>query len=268
MRSKTVTTLMAAACLAGLSACATASAPPIAAAPQWEVIFDGETLTGWTPKMTNEALGADELGTFRVEDGVIRADYSNYTEFGDRFGLLFFERELTDYRLRFDYRFIGEQVPGGPAWALLNSGVMLHSQSPESVRLDATAPVSIEAQLLASHPGQPDRTTGNLCTPGTHADVGGTQAPRHCTTSTVIGKPVGEWSTFEVDVERGERMRFYVDGELSLELTAPTFDPTDRWAQGYDRAPGIISAGHIALQAESHGIEFRNIQLLDRAPVQ
>ncbi len=43
---------------------------------------------------------------------------------------------------------MGEQCPGGPGWAIRNSGVMLHCQSPESMRKDQDFPVSVEVQFL------------------------------------------------------------------------------------------------------------------------
>ena len=247
--------------LALLAGCASLSEP------RWQTIFDGETLAGWKPKITGEALGEDSLGTFSVQDGAIHADYDRYDEFGGRFGLLFYEREVSDYRLRFEYRFIGEQVAGGPEWALLNSGAMLHSQAPETLALQADAPISVEAQLLGSHPAETQRTTGNVCTPGTRVSFGGTERNDHCMASIIVAKPVGEWTLFEADVRGGTSMRFYIDGELAFELTDPVIDHDDLWGAGYRSDGEPLTSGYIALQAESHGVEFRNIQLLDRNPV-
>ncbi len=235
--------------------------------PEWENIFDGETLEGWTPKITGEAAGVDRLETFRAEDGVLRVDYNNYEVFDGRFGVLFFERELRDYRLRFEYRFYGEQLRDAPDWAFMNSGVMLHSQSAESMVLDADAPVSVEAQLLGLGEETPGRTTGNVCTPGTHVMIGGVLETTHCINSEVLAAPPGEWVYFEADVRGEEFVRLYINGELAFELTEPQIDPTDQWASNYDLTAVSLSQGYIALQAESHGVEFRNIQLLDRDPV-
>ena len=66
------------------------------------------------------------------------------------------------YRLAAEYRFVGEQVPGGPAWAIRNNGLMLHSQHPQTMLKDQDFPISIEVQLLgglserqAAHDRQP-----------------------------------------------------------------------------------------------------------------
>lgn len=37
------------------------------------------------------------------------------TRFNDTFGHLFYEKEFSHYILRVEYRFVGEQCPGGPA---------------------------------------------------------------------------------------------------------------------------------------------------------
>ena len=47
-----------------------------------------------------------------------------------------------------EYRFVGEQVKGGPDWARKNSGVMLHGQTAETMLKDQDFPISIEVQLL------------------------------------------------------------------------------------------------------------------------
>ena len=53
---------------------------------------------------------------------------------------------------------------------------MLHGQSPESMAVDQDFPVSIEAQILGGN-GTEDRTTMNLCTPGTNVVLNGELAP-------------------------------------------------------------------------------------------
>ena len=56
-------------------------------APGWISIFDGETLTGWTPKISSEAYGADRRETFRANNGVLSVNYENYAGFDNDFGL-------------------------------------------------------------------------------------------------------------------------------------------------------------------------------------
>src|SRR5437870_2452760 len=129
---------------------------------KWTPIFDGKTLDGWTPKFKGEALGVNYLDTFRVRDGLLTVNYDKYTKFDERFGHIFYKEKLSHYRLRIEYRFVGEQCPGGPGWAFRNNGAMLHCQDPKTMSKDQEFPVSIEFQLLGGN-GKDKRTTANMC---------------------------------------------------------------------------------------------------------
>lgn len=61
-------------------------ARPSAADPDtaWTPIFNGQDLSGWTPKIRFSEVGVDSLETFRVEDGLFTVSYDGYTNFGDR----------------------------------------------------------------------------------------------------------------------------------------------------------------------------------------
>ena len=99
----------------------------------WKSLFNGKDLSGWTPKFKGYALGKNVKETFRVEDGLLKVSYENYEEWGTLFGHLFYEQEYSHYKLRVEYRFVGEQVAKGPGWAWRNNGVMIHGQSAESM---------------------------------------------------------------------------------------------------------------------------------------
>lgn len=252
--------------LLSVAACAEAappSAPPAPPAPEWIPLFDGRSLDGWTPKIRGFAAGEDPLGTFVVADGAIRASYANYREFDGRFGHLFHELPWSRYRLRIEYRFLGEQCPGGPGWGWRNSGVMLHGQSVASMGVEQEFPVSIEVQFLGGDGANP-RTTANLCTPGTHVEMGGALWTQHCTDSASKTFHGDQWVTVEVEVLGAEAIRHYVNGELVLEYQRPQLDPGDRHAQALLEAgsPLLLERGSISLQAESHPIEFRRVDVL------
>src|SRR5215510_3787578 len=125
-------TLHAALAVALASSAATSADTP--AAPdreEWITLFNGRDLAGWTPKITGHDLGDNFANTFRVEDGLLKVRYDGYDGFRKQFGHLFYKEPFGYYRLVVEYRFVGEQAPGGPVgWALRNSGVMLHSQDP------------------------------------------------------------------------------------------------------------------------------------------
>ena len=129
---------------------AIAPSPARCEEPAWRPLFNGKDLSGWTPKIRGEALGENYGDTFRVEDGLLKVAYDpeQYPTFGEKFGHLFFDEPFSRYRLRVEYRFVGEQCPGGPGWAIRNSGVMLHGEDPKGMTLDQDFPASIEVQFL------------------------------------------------------------------------------------------------------------------------
>lgn len=226
----------------------------------WQPIFDGETLAGWTPKISGQALGEDERSIFRVEDGALKVSYDGYDKFGGEFGHLFYAERLANYQLRFEYRFAADRTPGGPGWAFMNSGVMVHSQAPETMRIDQNFPISIEAQLLGKGPDQDTRTTANVCTPGTDVVIDGTFTKTHCINSQTQAFAAGEWVSFEITVQNGELVRQSINGVEAFLLTAPSFDETDADVTRLGLS-GLVTDGYISLQAESHALAFRNIEL-------
>ena len=92
----------------------------------------------------------------------------------------------------------GEPMAGIPSWARLNSGVMVHSQSPLSMARDQEWPVSLEFQFLCQDSGG-GRQTGNACTPGTHIELDGARTTAHGrarfaeATQRIYGAPPRDW---------------------------------------------------------------------------
>ncbi len=231
-----------------------------APASDWQEIFNGRNLDGWVVKLAHHEVGDNYGDTFRVENGLIRVMYDKYTDFGARFGHLFYKQKLSHYVVSVEYRFFGEQMKGGPGYARLNSGVMIHSQAPETILKDQDWPISVEAQLLAGN-----RTTMNVCTPGTEIFMHGEMVKAHCTNSTSKIYPDNDWVTVQVEVLGSERVRHLIDGQTVLEYEKPMIG--GGVANGYDPAikkdGTILDAGYIALQAESQPVEFRNVRLLN-----
>lgn len=229
---------------------------------QWRPLFNGKDLEGWTPKIRDYKVGENFGNTFRVEDGILKVGYDQYEKFDARFGHLFFNEEFSYYRLRVEYRIVGEQLAGGAGWAQKNSGVMIHGQSPETMAIDQQFPVSIEVQLLSGI-GQGERPTCNLCTPGTHVVIDGKLHIQHCTKST---SPTfdDQWVTAEIEVHGSGAIKHYVNGKLVLEYQQPQYDPKDETAAQFLNASGgnRIDSGTISLQSESHPVEFRKIDIL------
>lgn len=228
----------------------------------WISLFNGENLDGWKVKITGYELGDNYGNTFRVEDGLLKVSYDQYDKFDGKFGHLFYEEEFSHYRMRLEYRFVGEQTPGGPGWAFRNSGVMIHGQSPESMGKDQNFPVSIEVQLLGGN-GKDKRTTGNLCTPGTHVVMDNALVTRHCTSSSSETYHGDQWVTMEIEVHGDSIIKHIVNGQVVLEYESPQLDEKDPDAKKLIVDDNkILHEGSISLQAESHPVEFRKVEIL------
>jgi len=244
-------------------AAAAARADEDAGEGEWIQLFNGKNLDGWKVKFKGYELGENYNDTFRVEDGVMTVVYDEWDEFGSRFGHIFYEKPFSNYILRVEYRFVGEQCPGGPGWAFRNSGIMLHGQSPESMEKDQSFPVSIEVQLLGGG-GSGNRPTANVCSPGTNYVKNGELVTRHCVSSTSKTYHGDQWVTLEVHVYGNKLIKHIIDGETVFEYTEPQLDPKDKQAQKLIEAQGgdkMLHGGSISLQAESHPCEFRKVEL-------
>ncbi|MBB4077958.1 hypothetical protein GGR28_000559 [Lewinella aquimaris] len=248
-------------------------------AEDWIPLFNGTDLTGWDIKIAGRPLNDNFRNTFRVEDDMIRISYDDYESFDDAYGHLYYRQPYSHYKLKFEYRFTGEQTPGGAEWNVRNSGVMLHSQSAASNDYGQTFPVSVELQLLGGL-GKGPRTTGNVCTPGTAVVMGDTIDYRHCISSSSRTYNGDGWVKAEAVVLGGEAMHFLIEGDTVLSFKQPQIGGgftrrsgsqdhweqagfTDSWQNWVKREGEILTEGYIALQAESHPIDFRNIKLLD-----
>ena len=240
--------------------------PASALTEEWISLFNGKDLSGWTPKIRHSPLGENYGETFQVQDGVLKVVYQPeaYPKFDERFGHLFYEKSFSHYRIRAEYRFVGQQVAGGPGWAVRNNGLMLHCQDPKTMQLDQDFPASIEVQLLGGD-GRNTRTSANLCTPGTNVVLNGKLFLPHCTNSTSKTYHGEDWVTVEVEVRGSASVCHIMEGETVLEYTQPQLDPRDGGAKKLiDERGGekLLTAGFIAIQAESAPIEFRKIELL------
>ncbi len=233
----------------------------------WIPIFNGRDLTGWTPKIRHSVAGLDSMETFRVVDGLLTVTYDRYDAFEGRFGHLFYDRPLSSYDLRVEYRIVGEQLADGESWARANSGVMFHAQSPASMPPEQDFPISLEAQLLRGL-GEGPRPTGNLCTPGTDVEYQGTRTDQHCIESSSPTFDGDGWVTLDLVVRGGDRIVHLIDGDTVLAYAHPRigggvvndFDP----AAKVDGAP--LTEGYIALQSESHPVQFRKVWLREVPP--
>ena len=266
-------------CLAGLFYSCTPTSQLDPDQENWQELFNGQNLDNWTIKIAGKPLGENFQNTFVVQDSMIRIQYDEYETFDDLYGHMYYDQPFSHYKLAFDYRFVGDQTPGGASWNVRNSGIMLHSQSAESNDYGQGFPVSVELQLLGGLEDGP-RTTANVCTPGTAVVMGDTVNYNHCISSSSDTYDGDQWVHAEAIVLGGESMFFIVEGDtvlyfekpqvgggfISAQLEGQDFDEfgVDEDKQDWlDKAGQILTEGYIALQAESHPIDFKNIQLLN-----
>ena len=219
---------------------------------EWVDLFNGKDLSNWTIKIRGFPLGENAFNTFRVADGMMQARYDQYTEFGEHFGHIFSNAgSFSHYKIQVEYRFVGEQVKGGPAWAYRNNGIMYHTQDPKTMTIEQDFPGSMEFQLLGGN-GKEARSTGNLCTPGTAVVFNGKFTEDHIINSSSDTFNGDQWVTAELIVHGSEKAEHFINGKKVLEYTGLQWD---------DRTPN--TGGFIALQAESSPTDFRKVRLLN-----
>lgn len=232
---------------------------------KWVKIFNGKDLDGWTMKINGRPLGENYGNTFRIENGIISIRYDNdvYKNFNNQFGALYFKKKLTNYRLKLDYRFVGETAVGAPTWGFRDSGVQFHGQSPESVGLTQQFPVCLEYNLHGGN-GKDERPTGEICANGMIVQIDGKPNASFCTPPTVRRTFHGDqWVTLEIEV-KGAKISHFVNGEEILRYENPKFNPTHQLGKTFIvNGEDQVKEGYISLQSNSHPIDFRNIELIE-----
>ena len=224
---------------------------------KWKQLFNGKDLNDWQIKIRHHKLNDNYNNTFRVNDGAIQVRYDQYTNFDEQFGHLFYKEPYSSYLIGVEYRFVGDQVNQGPGWAYRNSGIMIHGQDPTTMTLDQDFPNSIEVQLLGGN-GKDERSTANLCTPGTQYEKDGKTIKQHCTNSTSKTYHGDQWTRVEVLVIKDSLIVHYVNSEEVMRYTKPQLDPVNGAIEGE-----LLKSGSISLQSESHPVDFRKVEIVD-----
>jgi hypothetical protein len=252
-------------------------AQPANSREEWIPLFNGKDLSGWDIKIAGLPLNDNYKNTFRVENGILRIAYDQYKTFEGKYGHIYYKTPFSYYRVRFQYRFVGNQTPGGDAWNVRNSGIMVHSQSAGSLSIGQTFPVSLELQLLGGL-GKGLRHTGNLCTPGTQVHMNGKLQTEHCIDSDSKTYDGDQWIMAEAIVLGDSIIHHIIEGDTVLTYERPEVgggfvsllhgwnaghfskEAADYWIS---RANTPLREGYIALQAESHPIDFKQIEILE-----
>lgn len=231
---------------------------------KWQQLFNGKDLKGWEAKIREHDYKDNFANTFRVKNGLLTVGYDGYDQFNERFGHLFYKTPFSYYLFAVEYRFVGKQCPGAPGWAYKNSGIMFHCQKPETMGKNQDFPISIEVQLLGGD-STGERTTCNLCTPGTNVEKDGKLFTPHCVNSNSKTFRNEEWVRAEILVLGDEEVKHIVNGDTVLVYQKPQIGGGS--VSDYDPAVKIdgtlLKSGYISLQSEGHPIEFRKVEIKD-----
>ena len=231
---------------------------------KWKPLFNGKDLSGWTMKIAGYEVGTNFGDTFTVKDSILSIRYDQYGDnFNNRFGALYFNKKLSNYRLKVEYRFVGETAPGAPEWGYRDSGVQFHCQAPSTLTLDQQFPVCLEYNLHGGN-GTDERPVGEICANGMLVEINGEKNASYCTPATVKKTFHGDqWVTLEIDVRNGE-IKHFVNGEEILAYENPTFNPEHEIGKTFIvNGDATVKDGYISLQSNSHPIDFRKIELIE-----
>jgi hypothetical protein len=209
---------------------APAKAVTLAAADEGERLFASGDLTGWVEEQHSffKKAHPDAAKTWTLKDGVVSCDGSL-----GNCGFLRYDRKLTDFTLRLEYR-----MPKG-----CNSGVCVRVPAPYNGLPDETLPskTGYEVQI------QDDA--------GTPASLTSSGALYNAVAPEInAARPAGEWNELEV-ICRGPRLRVTLNGRVVQDV-----DQTEV-AAIRDRK----RTGYLMLQNHGHAVEFRNIRLKDES---
>jgi hypothetical protein len=232
--------------------------------PEWIQMFNGQNLEGWIPKIHHHETGDNYANTFRVNDGIIEVNYDDYNEgFNDRYGHLFYEKPFSSFQMTWEYRFTEQWLEDAASYTYRNSGIMFHSQAPNTILKEQDWPISVEWQMLAEEEEGVPRPTGNMCSPGTDVFFDGKKDPRHCINSTSPTFKWDEWVRAELIVYGDSIVHHLVNGDTVLTYFLPQigggvanrFDPAIK----IDGKP--LTEGYIGLQSEGQGVLFRDLRI-------
>ena len=230
---------------------------------KWVSLFNGKNLDNWQIKIAGFKLGENYGNTFRVEDGLISVRYNQYDSFNNTFGALYYNKKFSDYRLRVEYRFVGETARGAPSWGFRDGGIQYHCQSPASIDLKQSFPVCLEYNLHGGN-GKDERPVGEICASGTYVEINGKRNQSFCTPATIKRTFHGDqWVTAEIEIRDG-KIRHFINGEEILQFQNPRYDPNHPIAKTFIvNGNDIVKEGYISLQSNSHPMDFRKIDLLE-----
>lgn len=230
---------------------------------KWVHLFNGKNLDNWLVKIAGYPLGENYGNTFRVENGLLSVRYIQYDSFSNKFGALYYNKKFSNYRLKVEYRFVGETTPGAPSWGFRDGGIQYHCQPPVSLGLTQSFPVSLEYNLHGGN-GKDERPVGQICAAGIYVEINDKRNESYCTPPTIKRTFHGDqWVTAEIEIRDGQ-IKHFVNGEEILQFRNPRYDPNHPIGKKFIvNGNDFVRDGNISLQSNSHPIDFRKIEILE-----
>ncbi|WP_162055384.1 3-keto-disaccharide hydrolase [Pontibacter pamirensis] len=231
---------------------------------EWQTLFNGKDIDDWIVKIHHHEVGDNYAQTFRVKDGgVLQVNYDDYETFDNRYGHLFYKEPFSSYHLTWEYRFTDQWLEDAPDYTYRNSGIMFHSQAPNTILKEQDWPISVEFQLLAGAEDGNPRPTGNMCSPGTEVFYKGEMDPRHCINSSSDTYEWDQWVRADMIVLKDSLVTHLINGDTVLQYTRPQIggDVANDFDPAIKQDGKLLKEGYIALQSEGQGIEFRDIRI-------
>lgn len=214
------------------------SLSPEQTAEGWQLLFDGETLTGW------KRFNRDTIGPlWTVKDGAILCDGKGLGEgSGNMGGSLVNTRQFDNFDLILDYKL----SPGG------NSGVLYHVVEDPKYKYDyETGP---ELQLLDDAGWKGDLRDAQKA--GSSYDMFAASASKKI-------NPAGEWNTARIVYYNGH-VEHWINGQKVVEFEENSDDYNSRYQKSkWKDYPdwNKFKSGSIALQDHGAPVYFRNIRI-------
>jgi hypothetical protein len=228
----------------------------------------------WFPYVKGYTPGMDPLKTFRYDAAtgylvVTYADYPNGS-FDNHLGLLYYDKKLTNYKVRVEYHFKDPQAKNPVSWGHNNSGIFVLCTDPHMISGNPDFPAGIEIQLLGYQSAGGDINC-QIClnsTVSTYPTKIGTMnisGSGGCFKSTQNASDfktqnaAATWVTVEADVSTTGTTSIYQytpDGMKPASTIQTFVGPVKAGGQ-------TVTSGWFSLQSESQPVEFRKIELME-----
>jgi hypothetical protein len=227
----------------------------------------------WFPYVEGFPTGTDTWHTFRRDPQtgylvVTYADYPNQDftaavsgKTGNHLGQLYYDKKLTNYKVRIEYQFQTPQAEHPVSWGKNNSGIMVFGTDPHALTNNPEIPAGIEIQILGS-PSAGGSVNCQICNNSMPGVFSATYPNSGCFTSKQKSQDfqlATAWVTVEADVSATGTTNIYQYGQ---DGTKPA-TPIQSFAAPIKTGGQTLTSAWMSLQSESQPITFRKVELIE-----